>query len=144
MKISKPPEKEHNTNSPQNSYIQAVTAENALLVMTKNIFIVDNFSKSLPTEKHFYYYLTEKWTPIEVFDYKRILVYRARHIAHNKKQSLSGFDEANYVTTTSFNKKSRRSLLFQYKAQRKSTILLCKSFIQQESSRLELANNWST
>lgn len=148
MKISKPTEKEYNINSPQKSYIQAVTADNALQAMAENIFIVENFFKSLPPEKHFYRYAEGKWTPIEVLghiiDTERILAYRAMCIARNESQSLPGFDEANYVSATNFNKKSLRSLLMQYKAQRKSTILLFKSFSQRELSRLGLANNWPT
>ncbi len=148
MKISKPTEKEYNVHSPQNSYIQAVTLPNALQAMAENIFIVENFFKSLPAEKHFYRYAEGKWTPIEVLghliDTERILAYRAMCIARNEKQSLPGFDEANYVAATDFNKKSLRSLLLQYKAQRKSTILLFKSFSQHELSRLGLANNWPT
>lgn len=148
MKIFKPTENEYNTQSPQKSYIQTVTTENALQAMAENIFIVDNFFKSLPLEKHFYRYAEGKWTPIEVLghiiDCERILAYRAMCIARNEKQSLPGFDEANYVAATNFNKKSLRNILLQYKAQRKSTILLFKSFSQRELSRLGLANNWPT
>ncbi|WP_337044594.1 DinB family protein [Emticicia sp. 17c] len=147
MKIFKPTQNEYNAQSQQNIYVQAVTSENALQTMAENISIVDNFFKSLPVEKYFYRYAEGKWTPLEVLghliDCERILAYRAMCIARGEKQSLPGFEEADYVNATNFNKKSLRSLLLQYKAQRKSTILLFKSFSQRELSRIGLANNWS-
>lgn len=148
MKIFKPTPQEYNANSYQHSYIQQVTADDALKQMAENISIVDNFYKSLPIEKHFYRYAEGKWSPIELLghliDTERILAYRAMCIARGEKQSLPGFDEAEYVASTYFNKKSLRSLLQQYKAQRKSTILLFKSFSNQELLRLGLANNQPT
>ncbi len=148
MKIFKPTPQEYNALSYQHSYIQQVISDDALKQMSENISIVDNFYQSLPAEKHFYRYDTGKWTPIEILghliDTERILAYRALCIARGEKTSLPGFNEAEYMKGTNFNKKSLRSLRLQYKAQRKSTILLFKSFSNDELHRVGLANNQPT
>jgi hypothetical protein len=148
MKISRPTEKEYDVNSYQHRYIQAVTGDDALQAMKKNFLFVSDFFKNIPPEKLFFRYAEGKWTPQEILghiiDTERILAYRALSVARSEKQSILGFAEDEYVKATDFNKKSLRSLLLQYKAQRKSTLLLFKSFTSKELSRLGKANNLPT
>jgi hypothetical protein len=127
MKISRPFEHEYDVSSYQNRYIQRVTGDDALKTLSENLSIVDNFFINISQEKLHFRYAEEKWTPIEmlghIIDTERILLYRALSIARGEKQSLLGFNEENYVKATNFDKKSLRSLLQQFKAQRKSTVL---------------------
>lgn len=148
MKISRPTENEYDANSYQHRYIQAVMGDDALKTMKENLSIVDNFFRNIPAEKLHYRYAEGKWTPQEmlghIIDTERILAYRAMSVARGEKQSLLGFEEDDYVKATNFNKKSLRSLLLQYKAQRKSTIMLFNSFSKKELSRMGKANGLPT
>jgi hypothetical protein len=65
-------------------------------------------------------------------------------IARGEKNSLMGFDEEVYMKHSNFDKKNLRSLMQQYKAQRKSTILLFNSFTNKDLSRMGRANNLPT
>jgi len=109
---------------------------------------VDNFFKNISQEKLHFRYAEGKWTPIEILghiiDTERILLYRALSIARGEKQSLLGFNEENYVKATNFDKKSLRSLLQQFKAQRKSTVLFFKSLGKRELGRMGKANQMPT
>lgn len=144
MKISLPSENEYNANSYQFRYIQAVTSGDAFKSLRENISIVENFFKSIPEDKLHFRYAEGKWTPIEILghiiDTERILAYRALCLARNEKQALPGFDEEDYVKATNFEKQSLRNLLQQYKAVRKSNILMFKTFTQRELKRIGTAN----
>lgn len=146
MKISPPKDSELNINPLQLRYIQTVSGDNALASMKENLQIIVDFFKNLPEDKLYFRYAEGKWTPIEILghiiDTERILAYRALSLARNEKQALLGFEEDDYVKATNFNKKSLRSLLLQYKTQRKSTILLFSSFSNRELNRVGKANGY--
>jgi uncharacterized damage-inducible protein DinB len=148
MKISRPTEHEYDLNSFQSRYIQRVAGDDALKTLSENLSIVDNFFKNISQEKLHFRYAEGKWTPIEmlghIIDTERILLYRALSIARGEKQSLLGFNEENYVKATNFDKKSLRSLLQQFKAQRKSTVLFFKSLGKRELGRMGKANQMPT
>lgn len=148
MKISRPTAAEYDVNSYQNRYIQAVTGDDALKTLSENISIVDNFFKNIPEEKLHFRYVEGKWTPLEILghiiDTEKILLYRALSVARGEKQSLLGFDEDSFVKATNFDKKSLRSLLLQFKAQRKSTVLFFKSLGKRELGRMGKANQLPT
>jgi DinB superfamily len=148
MKIFRPTSNEYDTNSYQHHYIQTVIGNDAIDSLKKNLLFVEDFFKNIPQEKLLFRYDEEKWTPLEILghiiDTERILCYRALSVARGEKQSLLGFEEDDYVKATNFNAQSLRSLILQYKAQRKSTILLFKSFDKRELERMGLANNLPT
>jgi len=148
MKISRPTEHEYDLNSFQSRYIQRVVGDDALKTLSENLSIVDNFFKNIPEEKLYFRYAEGKWTPIEmlghIVDTEKILLYRALSVARGEKQSLLGFDEDDYVNATNFNKKSLRSLLQQFKAQRKSSVLFFKSLSKRELDRIGKANQLPT
>lgn len=148
MKISRPTATEYDVNSYQNRYIQRVTGDDALKTLSENILIVDSFFKNIPEEKLHFRYAEGKWTPLEmlghIIDTEKILLYRALSVARGEKQSLLGFEEDDYVKATNFDKKSLRSLLLQFKAQRKSTVLFFKSLGKRELGRMGKANQLPT
>ncbi|AFK04330.1 hypothetical protein Emtol_3201 [Emticicia oligotrophica DSM 17448] len=148
MKISRPTANEYDINSYQNRYIQAVMGDDALKILAENISIVENFFKNIPLEKLHFRYAEGKWSPLEmlghIVDTEKILLYRALSVARGEKKSLLGFEEDDYVKAANFDKKSLRSLLLQFKAQRKSTILFYKSLGKRELSRMGLANGLPT
>lgn len=148
MKISRPTEHEYDATSYQHRYIQVVMGDDAIKTLSENISIVDNFFKNIPIEKLHFRYSEGKWTPLEmlghIIDTEKILLYRALSVARGEKQSLLGFEEEEYVKATNFDKKSLRSLLLQYKAQRKSTVLFFKSLGKRELGRMGKANQLPT
>ncbi len=148
MQIVRPTDKEFDINSYQNRYIQAVSGNDALVSLKENILTVETFFKEIPETKLQYCYAEGKWNVKEILahiiDTERILTYRALSIARGEKHSLLGFDENAYAANSNMGKQSLRSLLLQYKAQRKSTILLFKSFGKRELSRMGQANNLPT
>ncbi len=148
MKISRPTEQEYDTNSYQHRYIQAVTGDDSLKTLSENILILDNFFKNIPDDKLHFRYAEGKWTPLEmlghIIDTEKILLYRALSVARGEEQSLLGFEEDDYVKATNFEKKSLRSLLLQFKTQRKSTVLFFKSLGKRELGRMGKANQLPT
>ncbi len=148
MKISRPTATEYDVNSYQHLYIQRVTGDDALKTLSENILIVDAFFKNISEEKLHFRYTDEKWTPLEmlghIIDTEKILLYRALSVARGEKQSLLGFEEEDYVRATNFDNKSLRSLLLQFKAQRKSTVLFFKSLGKRELGRMGKANQLPT
>ena len=148
MKILRPVEKEYRGNVFQQRYIQTVKAEDALMALKENMLVVEAFFKNIAPEKLLFRYAEGKWTPLEILghliDTERILSYRALSAARNEKKPLLGFEEDDYVKATNFNKQRLSSLLLQYKTQRKSTLLLFKSFSVTELGRIAKANGYPT
>jgi uncharacterized damage-inducible protein DinB len=148
MKIVRPTEKEFDVNSYQNRYIQAVSGDDALLSLKENLLTVESFLKNIPEEKLDYRYAEGKWSIKEILghiiDTEKVLVYRALSTARGDKQSLLGFDEELFAANSNLGKKSLRSLLLQFKTQRKSTIQMFNSFGNRELSRMGLANGLPT
>jgi hypothetical protein len=148
MQIVKPTEKEFDANSYQNLYVQIVSGNDALLSLRENTLTIESFFKAIPETKLHYRYAESKWNAKEILahiiDTERILVYRALSIARGEKSSLLGFDENVYAANSNMGKQSLRSLLLQFKAQRKSTIMMFKSFGKRELGRMGQANNLPT
>ena len=148
MQIVRPTDKEFDTNSYQNRYIQAVSGDDALLSLKENLLAVETFFKEIPEKKLLYSYAESKWNIKEILahliDTERILTYRALSMARGEQNSLLGFDENVYAANSNMGKQSLRSLLLQFKAQRKSTIMMFKSFGKRELGRMGKANNLPT
>ncbi|MDU8886159.1 DinB family protein [Yeosuana sp. MJ-SS3] len=91
-----------------------------------------SFFNSIPNEKFEYQYSEGKWTIKEIIqhiiDAERVFTYRALCFAREDKTPLPSFDENNYAKVCKANSRSVKSLINEYAASRKSTILLFKSF----------------
>lgn len=89
-------------------------------------------------------YAPQKWTIKELLghliDSERVFAYRGMAIARGEMQSLPGYDENEYVANAAFNQKQWQSLIEEYVALRKSTILLFAGFSEAESMKLGVAN----
>jgi len=102
------------------------------------------FFKKLPSSKLEYQYEDEKWTPkdilLHIIDAERAFSYRALQFARSKDAELEGFDENEFVPNANANKRSLKSLLKEYKAVRKASIIMFNSFSDETLVRIGKAS----
>jgi uncharacterized damage-inducible protein DinB len=127
------------------TYVQA--AENVELIEELEICLHDfiKFVQNIPLDKFDYRYAEGKWTIKDIIqhiiDTERIFSYRALRISRNDKTPLPGFEENDYVDNTNANGRSIQDLLTEFSAVRQSTLLLYKSFSDEQLKRVGIASN---
>jgi hypothetical protein len=103
------------------------------------------FVQDIPLGIHDYRYELGKWTIkdiiLHLIDAERIFSYRALRIARADKTPLPGFEENNYVAAANANQRHLKGLLEEFAAVRHSTLLLFKSFSDEELARKGTASN---
>lgn len=97
---------------------------------------VQDFFKSIPKDKLEYKYALGKWTIKEVFqhiiDTERIFMYRCLRVARHDKTPLAGFEQNDYIQPSKANSKTIESLLEEYRTTRQYSIVLLKSFSDED------------
>lgn len=128
------------------NYIASVSNEYTLveeLEISIHRFI--KFVQDIPMDKFDYRYAEEKWTIKEIIqhliDAERIFAYRALRFARYDATVLSGFDEDYYVLNSTANQRSIMELLTEYSAVRHSSLLLFKSFTNEQLLYSGIASN---
>lgn len=125
-------------------YIQ--TLDNADLLEELEISIHDfiRFVQEVPLGKHDYRYAAGKWTLKQIIqhliDAERIFSYRALRIGRNDKTPLPGFEENDYAAVADADARNLQSLLTEFATVRQSTLLLFKSFTDEERKRMGVAS----
>lgn len=103
------------------------------------------FVQNIPMDKFDYRYAEGKWTIKDIIqhlmDAERIFAYRALRFSRNDKTALPSFEENDYVDQTDANSRSIQSLLTEFSALRHSTLLLFKSFSEEQLKRIGTASN---
>lgn len=103
------------------------------------------FVQDVPMDKHGYRYLDGKWTLKEIIqhliDAERIFSYRALRIARNDKTPLPGFEENDYAATVNAEARNLQELLTELATVRQSSLMLFKSFTDEELRRMGTASN---
>lgn len=126
------------------AYIQVL--ENVEMIEELEICLHDfiRFVQNIPMDKFDYRYAEEKWTIKDIIqhliDAERIFSYRALRISRNDKTPLPGFEENDYVINANANDRSLQDLLTEFSAVRHSTLLLFKSFSQDQLTRIGIAS----
>jgi uncharacterized damage-inducible protein DinB len=127
------------------NYIAQVSDEYTLieeLEISLHRFI--KFVQDIPMDKFDYRYAEGKWTIKDIIqhiiDAERVFAYRALRFARNDKTELPGFEENDYVDEANGTKRSIMELLTELSAVRHATILLFKSFTQEQLVRIGLAS----
>ena len=104
-----------------------------------------SFLESLSEEQFDYAYSEGKWTIKELIqhtmDTERIFTFRALCFARKDKTTLPGYDQDEYAVTSEANKRSKQSLLNEYKALRLATVALFESFTDDMLKQLGNANS---
>lgn len=103
------------------------------------------FVQNVPLEKFDYRYAEGKWIIKEIIqhiiDTERIFAYRALRFSRNDQTPLPGFEENDFVTYSDANFRSVQDLLSEFAAVRQATLLLFKSFSQDQLLREGTASN---
>lgn len=127
------------------AYIAAVNVENLIEGLENGLSKLDSFFSKIPFEKLEYSYAEDKWTPkdilLHLIDAERIFAYRALRIGRGDVTPLPGFEENDYVPNAMANSRSLESLITEYSAVRNSTILLFKSFTEEQLRYMGTASN---
>ncbi|WP_282787867.1 DinB family protein [Flavobacterium croceum] len=128
------------------NYIASVSNEYTLveeLEISIHRFI--KFVQDIPMDKFDYRYAEGKWTIKEIIqhliDAERIFAYRALRFARYDATVLSGFDEDYYVLNSTANQRSIMELLTEYSAVRHTSLLLFKSFTNEQLLYSGIASN---
>lgn len=94
--------------------------------------LVTDLLQLISDEQALHRYEDGKWSIKEMVghmsDTERIMAYRALTFARGDNHSLPGFDQDSYVEAASFNDKSLKELVDDYKTVRSSTISLFSTF----------------
>ncbi len=126
------------------TYVKLIEANSVDELIEKYSDSIFQFFKNIPKEKINYRYAESKWNLKEmlqhIIDTERIFAYRALTIARHDTTSLPGFDENTYAAASSADARKWKSLLKEYKAVRKSTNLLLKSFDDDQLQQSGTAN----
>lgn len=126
------------------NYIKLVQHHN--LSEALNLYATDLIAvlQNLPQEKWAYRYAAGKWSIKEmvqhIIDTDRIFGYRALAIARGEKASLPGFDENAYAAQSAADKRDHQSLIMEMQAVQAATVLLFKSFNEQQLAANGTAN----
>ncbi|HEV7334263.1 MAG TPA: DinB family protein [Flavisolibacter sp.] len=127
------------------NYVNRVEEENTIEALQKSHTQTYSLLQAIPTEKWHYRYADGKWSILEMvqhmIDAERIFAYRALCIARGDKGSLPGFDENAYAENSGADNRSATELLEEWTVVRQSTILLFKSFNQEQTARTGIANS---
>ena len=128
------------------NYIAQVTDEYTLieeLEISLHRFI--KFVQDISMDKFYYRYAEGKWTIKDIIqhiiDAERIFSYRALRFARNDKAELPGFEENEYVIEANGNQRSIMELLTELSSVRHATLLLFKSFNEEQLCRIGIASN---
>lgn len=119
-------------NSYYKLYIDKVGELDLVEGLKQNGDAVILFLESLSEEKYDFAYTEGKWTIKEliqhVIDTERVFTYRALSFSRKESIALPGYDENEYALTSDANKRSKQSLLKEYKVLRLATVALFESF----------------
>jgi uncharacterized damage-inducible protein DinB len=106
------------------------------------------FLESLPDEKLNYAYAEGKWTIAEVLihvlDTERVFQYRALRFMRGDKTPLPGFDQDLYVPNSNADRRTKESIIEEYKAVRRSTIALFSNMKGQTLHNMGVASDSPT
>ena len=114
------------------TYISKVTENDCISALenTEKEFI--SFFKSIPENKGDFAYAPGKWTIkqliLHIADAERIFAYRALRFARGDEQQNLSFEEDDYAKNCEAEKRTLQSVIEEFAAVRRSTILLFKSF----------------
>lgn len=128
------------------NYIAQVSDEYTLveeLEISLHRFI--KFVQDIPMDKFDYRYAEGKWTVKDIIqhliDAERIFAYRALRFARNDSTDLPGFEENDYVDEAHANSRSIMELLTELSSVRHASLLLFKTFSDEQLLRVGTANS---
>lgn len=132
----------------QESYIKLVSDEyNLFEELEISVHNLIHFVREIPMDKYDYRYAEGKWTIKDILqhiiDSERIFAYRALRFSRGDETELPGFDENLYADNAHGNERSINDLLTEMSAVRHSTIMMFKSFKEDDLLRKGTASGYT-
>ena len=125
-------------------YITAIGDVAIIDALRDGMAFISSFIDKIPEGKLGYSYAEGKWSIAEILvhlmDAERVFQYRALRFARNDRTELQGFDQDIYVPESAANTRSKKSIVEEYLAIRKSSLALFASFGEEELRRIGKAN----
>jgi uncharacterized damage-inducible protein DinB len=127
------------------NYINQVTEDDIVTAFQKHSEELLQCLDAIPPEKYDYRYAEGKWSIKEVLqhiiDAERVFAYRALCFARKDPTPLPGFDENLFAQNAKTEKRDWQNLLEEFKATRKSSEYLFRSFDEDQLMAKGIANN---
>lgn len=126
------------------NYIRQTEGADLIQLLKDQQTTITEFFRSIPHEPWNSGYAPGKWTIKElvqhIIDAERIFCYRALRFARNDGTGLPGFDENNYTQHAKAGRRSKEELLEELAAVQKASLLLFKSFDEEQMEASGTAN----
>ncbi|HET8736153.1 MAG TPA: DinB family protein [Pricia sp.] len=110
------------------TYIDLLGDVELLDMLQRQLGNFPEFIESIPDDKWNHRYAPQKWSVaqvlLHVIDTERIFGYRALRFSRGDTSVLPGFDQDSYVEASKAERRSRESLIEEYRTVRKSTLSL--------------------
>ena len=127
-------------------YISLVNSENLISIFPRQAEQAADFFSSIPFEKWPYRYEENKWTIREVLqhitDTERVFTFRALVFARKDPNTFPSFTENDYAKNSRANEQDPKDLIEEFLAVRNSTVLLFKSFSEEQLNAIGKASNY--
>ncbi|MDV6167277.1 DinB family protein [Flavobacterium sp. DG1-102-2] len=132
----------------QSAYINLVDPTYSLTEeLEVSVHNLIHFVREIPMDKYDYRYAEGKWTIKDIIqhliDTERIFVYRALRFARADETELPGFDETSYGNVAHGDARSINDLLTEMSALRHATIMMFKSFNEDDLSKKGTASGYT-
>ena len=132
-------------NSYYANYITMSGDDGIIEGLTTNLKATNSLIESISENRLNFRYAEGKWTIKEIIihliDSERIFTYRALRFARMDLTDLPGYDQDEYVDSSQVNKRTKQSLITEYRAVRNATITLFESFNDEMLMKIGTANN---
>lgn len=127
------------------TYIDVLGDVELIEMLRRQLKNFPKFLNSLPDEKLGYAYAEGKWTIAEallhVLDAERVFQYRALRFMRGDKTPLPGFDQDIFVPNSNADRRTKESIIEEYKVIRRSTIALFSNMNGQSLQRKGVASD---
>jgi uncharacterized damage-inducible protein DinB len=127
------------------TYIDVLGDVELMDMLRRQLKNFPEFLESLPDEKLGYAYAEGKWTIAEVLvhvlDAERVFQYRALRFMRGDKTPLPGFDQDIFVPNSNADRRTKESIIEEYKVIRRSTIALYSNMNGQSLQRKGVASD---
>lgn len=127
-------------------YISLVNSESLISILQRQADDAAGYFYKIPVEKWPYRYEEDKWTTREVLqhitDTERVFAFRGLVFARKDPNTFPSFNENEYAKNSRANEQDPKDLIEEFLAVRKSTLLLFKSFSNEQLNAIGKASNY--
>ncbi len=131
------------------TYIDVLGDVELLDMLKRQLGNFQEFIESIPDDGLLYSYQVDKWTIaqvlVHIIDTERVFQYRALCFSRGDSTPLPGFDQDIYAVHSMADRRSKESIMEEYKVVRKSTIAIFANLDRETLDKIGNASNmeWS-